>query len=274
MTGLASLTDREFDLIRDFIHREAGIALGPSKKALVCGRLSRRVQLHGLASFRSYFEQLIDDRIPGESQVAVDLLTTNETYFFREPRQFEVLTGLIDGFPRARPLRIWSAACSSGEEVYTLAMVLEELHRVQRGPTWEITGSDISMRMLESARRGIYPEARTRLIPDEYRRRYCLRGTGAQAGNVMVDRSLRDRCRFEQVNLIDPQLMRGPYDIIFLRNVLIYFDAPTRRSVVERLLACLGPGGVLFVGLAESLASSGIPLITRGPGAYSAGERR
>ena len=245
-----ALTDPEFSRFQRFIHAAAGITLSDSKKALVSGRLGKRVAHHGLPSFGRYLDLLADDAAAAEVQTAVDLLTTNETYFFREPRHFELLRKLaITARDERRPWRVWSAACSSGEEVYSIAMVLDDV----LGSAWELMGSDISSRVLQRAARGHYPVERTRHIPSAYLKRYCLRGTGAQEGTLLVERSLRERVQFTQLNLNTALPRIGSFDLIFLRNVMIYFNAETKRQVVARVLAQLAPGGIFCIGHSESL---------------------
>jgi len=243
------LSDLEFAHFRKFIYGIAGIHLSPVKKALVAGRLAKRVKFHGLSSFGEYF-RLISGR-PEERQIAVDLLTTNETHFFREPRHFELLRKrLLPDHPRGQTFRAWSAACSSGEEVYTLAMVLAEA--LGESP-WEVLGSDISSRVLAQAESGLYPMSRAEELSADYLKRYCLKGVGSMEGHFVVSSRLRARAHFAQINLTEPLPSTGVFDAIFLRNVMIYFQADTKRQVVERLLTRLRPGGWLFVGHSESL---------------------
>ncbi len=245
-----ALTDPEFIRFQRFIHAAAGITLSGSKKALVAGRLAKRVAHHGLLSFSGYLDLLSSEAAADEVQTAVDLLTTNETYFFRETKHFDLLRDLaVAARERRRTLRVWSAACSSGEEPYSMAMVLDDA----LGSGWELLASDISGRMLQRARSGHYPVERTRHIPPPYLKRYCLRGTGEQDGTLLVDRALRERVQFDQINLNEPLPRLSSFDVIFLRNVLIYFSADTKRQVVARLLAQLAPGGVFCVGHSETL---------------------
>lgn len=243
------LTDREFRQFRELIYRIAGINLSDTKKPLVTGRLTKRVRQHGYQSFSTYFETLMQDK--DELQIAVDLLTTNETYFFRESKHMDFLANkLLPHHLPGRPFRIWSAASSSGEEAYSLAMVLAD--KLADRP-WEVVGSDISTRVLEKARRGHYSLERTSGIPRPYLKRFCLKGIGPETGTFKVDRMLRDRVSFYQVNLIEPLPQLGHFDVIFLRNVMIYFDIDTKRQVVNRLLPLLRPGGYFFVSHSESL---------------------
>jgi chemotaxis protein methyltransferase CheR len=246
-----SINDQEFAHFQRFIFEAAGITLADSKKLLVSSRLGSRIQHHGLASFAQYFRLLKSGESPAEVQIAIDLLTTNETYFFREPRHFEFLEKQLAAMPaRQQPLRIWSAAGSTGEEAYSIAMLLED--RFQGRP-WEIVASDISSRVLDRARAGHYPMERARHVPRAYLQRFCLKGTGKQQDTLLVDRSLRSKVSFLQINLNDRLPAIGKFDFVFLRNVLIYFNAQTKREVVARALSVLQPGGWLFIGHSENL---------------------
>ena len=248
-----TITDTEFTRFQRFIYDAAGITLSPAKKALVCGRLSKRLQAHRLESFGAYFELLSSGRAGEEVQTAVDLLTTNETYFFREPKHFDLLREFAtEAAGRPQPFRVWSAASSSGEECYSIAMVLADRLEASQTP-WDVVGSDISTRVLSRARTGHYPLERTRNIPTAYLKRYCLRGHGEQEGTLLVERKLRNRVNFAQVNLNTDLPRLGTFDIVFLRNVMIYFNGDTKRQVVARVLSVLKPGGHLFIGHSESL---------------------
>lgn len=250
MSSIA-ITDQEFGQFQRFIFDSAGITLSAAKKALVCGRLGKRLQHHALGSYAEYLRLLRSGRAAAEVQTAIDLLTTNETYFFREPRHFDQLRKLaLAAGPRSQPFRVWSAACSSGEEVYTIAMVLAD---ALGDAPWEILGSDISSRVLQQARSGHYAMARARGILAAHLKRYCLRGIDEQEGTLLVERSLRQRTRFAQVNLNDALPQLGSFDAIFLRNVMIYFNAATKRQVIARVLETLKPGGHFFIGHSESL---------------------
>ena len=247
---MVAITDQEFAQFQKFIFESAGITLSPAKKALVSGRLARRLDLHNASSYGDYFRLLSSGKSPQEVQMAIDLLTTNETYFFREPKHFEFLRRQITQFPISQPLRMWSAAGSTGEEAYSIAMMLEDQ---RNGHPWEVMASDISARVLQRARAGHYPMERARHVPQDYLRRFCLKGEGEQDGTMLVERSLRNKVKFLQVNLNEPLPNIGTFEIVFLRNVLIYFNAETKRRVVERVLSVLQPGGYLLIGHSESL---------------------
>lgn len=245
-----TLSDPEFEILRKMLYQAAGINLTPEKKALVTGRLGKRIADLGLASFGDYFKR-IGGLDPEERQWAFNALTTNETSFFREPQHFAFLSEtLIPAHNRSDTFRVWSAASSTGEEPYSIAMVLAE--RLGKGP-WEVVASDLSTKVLDQARRGLYPLERAEKIPKPYLRNYCLKGTGQQEDKFLIAPWPRDRVRFLQVNLVEALPNLGSFDLIFLRNVLIYFDPPTKKRVVEQLLAHLKPGGHFFSGHSESL---------------------
>lgn len=245
------ITDREFQAIRDFIYDHAGINLSDEKKTLVTSRLGKRLRHYAFTTFQEYIDLMIASAHDGERQIAVDLLTTNETYFFREPKHFAFLEKVIlSKWKRGKPLRLWSAASSTGEEAYSIAMLLDDM--LGNNP-WEIFGSDISSRVLQKARQGHYVQNRIDGIPQEFLRKYCLKGTGEHEGTLLVDKNIRQRVTFEPVNLKAPLGDVGMFDIIFLRNVLIYFDLETKRKIIKQLIEKLHPQGYLFIGHSESL---------------------
>jgi chemotaxis protein methyltransferase CheR len=247
----AQISEREFEAIRAWIRGAAGINLSEQKKALVVGRLASRLRHYGLERYGEYFELLQGGAQPDELQVAVDLLTTNETHFFREPKHFDFLRErILAGHPVGRAFRVWSAASSSGEEPYSIAMTLAEA--LGEAP-WEVVASDLSSRVLARAQTAHYPMARAKSIPHPLLAKYCLRGIGAQEGTFLVDPRLRSRVRFMQVNLVEPLPPLREFDAIFLRNVMIYFDADTKREVISRMLPHLARGGHIIVGHSESL---------------------
>lgn len=261
-----SISDEEFVQFQRFIYDVAGISLSCAKKALVGGRLSRRLRDCAVPSYGAYFKLLDSGEAPGEVQIAVDLLTTNETYFFREQKHFDFLRTLVAAPPRpGHPLRVWSAASSSGEEAYSIAMLLADC---LSGERWEVLGSDISLRVLRRARTGHYPLSRARHIPEAYLRRFCLKGTGPQQGTLLIERGLRERVQFAQVNLNAAFADMGPFDVIFLRNVMIYFDNDTKRGVVARVLAQLRPGGHICIGHSESLHEISDAVVAVAPAIY------
>jgi chemotaxis protein methyltransferase CheR len=250
-TGISVLNDQEFNQFSALIYRIAGISMSPAKKPLIVSRLAKRLKHHQLASYGAYFSFITSAQGKDELQEAVDSLTTNETHFFREPKHFDFLRQrVIPARQVGRELRIWSAACSSGEEPYSIAMLLDEL--LGKEP-WEVIASDISTRVLDKARSGLFPMERMPEIPKPYLSRYCLKGVDEHDGSLLIEKPLRDRVRFISYNLMQPPPRLEFFDVIFLRNVMIYFDQETKRQVVSRLLPLLRPGGHFLVGHSESL---------------------
>ena len=248
---VTSISDAEFAQFQRFIFDAAGISMADAKKALVTGRLNKRLAAHQLASFGEYFRLLSSGKHPQEVQMAVDLLTTNETYFFRENKHFDFLRAqAIKARNASQPYRVWSAASSSGEEAYSIAMVLADC--MQTTP-WDIVGTDISTRVLEGARRALYSMERGRHIPPEFLKRYCRKGTGQYDGTLLVNQDLRQKVTFRHANLNTALPEMGRFDIVFLRNVMIYFNNETKRQVVARVIATIKPGGYFFIGHSESL---------------------
>lgn len=245
------ITDSELAQFQRFIFDEAGITLSAAKKALVMGRLGKRLSHHQLESFGEYFQLLVSGQHPDEVQMAVDLLTTNETYFFREIKHFEFLREQAAAArQRGQMFRVWSAASSSGEEAYSIAMVLADC---MGGTPWEVIGTDISTRMVQDAERALFTLDRARHVPKDYLRRYCLKGTAEYEGKLLIERGLRSRVKFRYANLNAPLPELGKFDIIFLRNVMIYFSNDTKQQVVDRVASALKPNGYFLVGHSESL---------------------
>ena len=262
-------SDREFQRIADLMYEAVGLSYNDSKKSLIQSRLAPRIQKLGLGSFGEYVSILEDETEAAEFQMAVDLLTTNETYFFREPKHYDLLQQELPNFADKAALKIWSAASSFGDEAYSTAMLLSDMQIAGRiGPDWSILGTDISHRVLLSAKEGVFPEDRLRAVTPERLRRYCLRGEGPSEGLVQMQDKIRNRVQFGQLNLCKPFSGLGPFDVIFLRNVLIYFDAATKVDVVDRALALLKPGGLFFLGTAEGRVPCKTPIQTVIPGAF------
>jgi len=250
LTAIQPITDDEFAKFQRLIFDIAGISMCPAKKMMVASRLQRRLAHYGLSRFGDYYRLVTGESQPDEMQTLVDLLTTNETYFFREPAHFKFLSEKILSEKTPTPYRIWSAASSSGEEVYSLAMVLADKIN---GHAWEIMGSDLSQRVLQRAERGHYPMERNEGIAVSHLKKYCLQGVRSQAGTFLIDSKLKARVNFRQINLKEKLPNIGRFDVIFLRNVLIYFDQDTKREIVHRVTKQLKPGGHLFISHTESL---------------------
>jgi len=270
MTTL-QLSEPTFQRIAALMHSAVGLSFAPSKMPLMSSRLSGRLQRLGLPSFDAYAALLEQGEDGGEFQMAVDLLTTNETYFFREPAHYKLLEQTLSQ-TRPKQLAVWSAASSFGDEAYSIAMLLADLQTQGRiGADWSILGTDISDRVLQSAVQAIYPVERLREVSGERLKRYALRGEDESAGLVQIQETLRKRVRFGQLNLCEPIEGLGPFDVVFLRNVLIYFDPPTKSAVVDRVLGQLKPGGLFFIGTAEGRVPCQTPLTVLGPGAFRKG---
>ena len=267
--AVITFSDAEFKKIGDLMYEAVGLSYNDSKKSLIQSRLAPRIQRLGLGGFADYIDLLADENEAAEFQMAVDLLTTNETYFFREPKHYDVLEKELTARKSRAPLAIWSAASSFGDEAYSTAMLLSDLQTAGRiGPDWSILATDISHRVLLSAKEGVFPQERLRAVSPERLRRYCLKGEGPAEGQSMVIDKLRARVQFGQLNLCKPIDGLGPFDVVFLRNVLIYFDIPTKREVVNRVLTMLKPGGLFFLGTAEGRVQCDTPLTTVQPGAF------
>lgn len=262
----STISDQEFGLFQRLFYDLIGLQLSPVKKPLLCGRLAKRLAALGMDSYRAYYNLLVSKAGEEERETAIDLITTHETYFFREPKHFDLLQNkVIPSLHASSELRVWSAASSTGEEAYTLAMVLDSF----RSPKpWSITATDISRQVLVKARRGLYPMSRGERIPTHYLKRYCLEGTGRYAGYFLVESQLRDRVDFRPGNLTQVDTSLGVFDVILLRNVLIYFDQPTKLLVLHNVLSRLKPGGWLMVGHSESLHDTQLPLEMLTPSVY------
>ncbi len=262
-----ALQPRDFDRISTYVYKECGIRLPPAKLTMIEGRLRRRVRATGLSSLSGYCSWLFEgDHLEGEREHLLNAVTTNKTDFFREPKHFDYLMGKV--MPRLRDmgkrrLRVWSAACSTGAEPYTLAMLLDAFAQDQGGPDFGILATDLDSEVLRTARRGIYPAAMLDPVPANLRGRYAMKASDPKRDEMRIVPALRSAIGFAQMNLMDARYPVGdPMDIIFCRNVLIYFDKPTQEKVVRRLTECLAPGGLLFLGHSESITGFDLPLTT------------
>lgn len=246
--------DRHFRTISRLMHRIAGVHLTEKKRGLVRSRLGKRIRELGLAGFGDYVEHIRSPDGRGELATMIDVLTTNKTSFFRETPHFRFLArelseGTLSGVAR---LRLWSAGCSTGEEPYSLALLLQDVLSGGRQRRARILATDINSRALRHARRGAYPEKRVEDIPDR------MRSTGFRAADdpqerYRVRKAIRSKVRFARLNLLDDWPMDGPFHAILCRNVMIYFDGPTREKLVRRFTDLLARSGYLFCGLSESL---------------------
>ena len=274
MSDRAALASGLFTKFQELIYQEAGIWLAPHKHALLTGRLARRLRLLGLGNMREYYLLVTQPDQQHERAMMLDCITTNETHFFREPRHFDYLEQrvfpkwkqeAVDG-TRPRSLRVWSAGCSSGQEPYSLAMLLLQHFPAEKGWEIEILGTDVSTRVLEKARAATYPIEKSKEIPSEYLRAYMLKGKGDHKGEMKVSPELHRVVRFARVNLhADSYPILGVFDLIFCRNVLIYFDQDSKVKVIGGILRHLSPSGLLFVGHSEHLGAIAPGLIPVAP---------
>lgn len=260
MSGVSGplLGDAEFAFLRDFVYRYCGISLSEQKRQLVQGRLLRRLRALGLKDFGGYCELLKHDPDSELGELA-SAISTNVTSFFREMHHYdllvqELLPKWLEAKKNGGRLRIWSAGCSTGEEPYALAMVLAEaLERTGSKVDARILATDLSPQALEHARAGMYPLDRMGGVSDERRRRWFLRGEGGYEGLACVHPRLRELVTIQPLNLLHEWPMRGPFDAIFCRNVVIYFDKPTKQRLFARYAGLLEQGGYLFLGHSESM---------------------
>jgi len=270
-----SISPKDFLLFQAMIYRESGIWLSEAKTALLTGRLSKRLRSLGLRNFTKYYRLVDTDE--EERRTMLDAITTNETHFFREPRHFDFLSQNVfprwhqeaDAGQRPTQIRVWSAGCSSGEEPYSLAMLLLKHFPVER---WhlEVLATDISARVLEKAREAIYPIEKMKHIPQEYLRAYMLKGRGENKGVMKASPELLRVVTFARVNLhADSYPIQGFFDLILCRNVLIYFDQKSKEKVISGIVRHLSPSGLLFVGHSENLGGISPNLRTVAPTVYA-----
>ncbi len=256
--GGIEISDGQYRKLSSLVYRLCGIQLGEGKRELLKARLAKRLRATGCADVRSYIQRLENDPDGNELVAFLDVITTNKTDFFREPQHFEFLTSQV--LPnldrlcgRDRSFRLWSAACSTGEEPYTIAMVLRDHQDRLGGRTPSILASDLSTRVLDQARRGVYAVERVRGIPRSVLTTHFQKGRNRWEGFVRVRPELRAMVEFKRINLMEPFRFQQPFHVIFCRNVMIYFDRSTQEQLVEKFYHCLVPGGYLLVGHSESL---------------------
>ena len=251
----AMLTDKEFELFKHLIYQQVGIKLDEPKKTLLVSRLGKRLRDLHLSSYQAYYDCVSGEGGEEELIKLLDLVSTNKTEFYREPVHFDFLRDqVLPEVQSSKILRIWSSASSSGEEPYTIAMTLADaITDINR---WDIKilASDISTRVLAKASSGIYEEERVSQLPIDLVKRHFLRGKGPQAGKLQVRPQIARLVAFRRINLMDPTFpIRSQLDVIFCRNVMIYFDRPTQAKLMEKFFRYLRPGGYLFIGHSESL---------------------
>lgn len=276
LTGLR-ISDKDFSRFSQLIYDVCGIKMPPHKQSMLESRLRKRLRFLGLSSYEAYREYLFSqDGMVEELTSMIDVVTTNKTDFFREPRHFDFLieTALPALIPSTgagidRPLRLWSAGCSTGEEPYTLAMFLEEFIWVNKRINYQIMGTDISTQVLEKAVLGIYHRDKIEPVPDSFRKKYILKSRDKDAPQVRIIPEIRAKIKFQRLNFMDAKFnVAERQDIIFCRNVIIYFDRQTQERFLTRLCNCLLPGGYLFMGHSETLSGMPLPLKQLAPAVY------
>ncbi|RTZ16580.1 protein-glutamate O-methyltransferase CheR [Vibrio aquaticus] len=247
MNGI--INKAQFKSIQKLMETHTGIHLGEHKRVMVESRLKTRLPYRDCTTFDDYIQLLYTPKNGEELDYFIDRLTTHETRFFRESQQFEQLSDVIQEWPTSAPIRVWSAACSTGEEVYSLAMVLDQSLGARQ---WSITGSDISQAAVTQAKACQYDISLVGQIPTELKRAYCLKGVGEFDGYFTISNQLRRRCHFIKQNLLSPKFDQ-PFHAIFLRNVLIYFDVEKQNQIVDGVINQLHHGGYLFLGHSENV---------------------
>lgn len=271
------LSTRDFRRLASFIHEKLGIKVPDFKRSMVESRLRKRLAALGMTSYTEYCDHLFSGKgMDQEIYEFTDVITTNKTDFFREPHHFnylleKALPELVrrTGAGRARPLRAWSCACSRGDEPYTLAMVLSEYGKAVKPFDFSILATDISTRMLGTAVKGIYEKSVIDPVPLDYRKKYLLKSRDRDKSLIRIRPELRNKVAFRRLNLMDSDYRLGDaMDILFCRNVIIYFDKPTTEKLIARLCRVLAPGGYLFMGHSELLDTSLYPLRPVAPTIY------
>jgi len=266
-----TLGDKDFRRLSDFIYSNYGIKMPKEKRTMLEGRLAKRLRANQIQNYSEYCDFVFSER--GEQEIIhmINVVSTNKTDFFREQAHFEFLFDTIlpeyVSEDRTKPLKFWSSASSSGEEAYTLAMVTSEFNRMNdQSINYEIFGTDISSDILQKASMAVYTEERIANIPLSYKKRYFLRNKDAEKKLVRVVPELRNTCSFMRLNLMDANYpVNEEFDVIFCRNVLIYFDRPTQEAVINKLCRHLRPGGYFFLGHSESAMGMNVPLTSIKP---------
>ena len=256
-----SISDDDYRLIRDLVYQESRINLGNNKQELVAGRINKRLRHLGMGGYEDYCAFLQSGEGHEELRNLIDAISTNYTFFFREGKHFAFLRETIlpgletrTGRRSGRQFQVWSAACSSGEEPYSLAICLDDFFSRRDGWDWEVAATDISTRMLSKADAGIYEEDQVKLPNPEWLRRYFQRGFNRFSGHYRVKQELREKVRFYPMNLFQARYpFPAGFHVIFCRNVMIYFDRPTQQQLIQRLIEYLAPEGFLMIGPSESL---------------------
>ncbi len=264
--GNDQMSRRNFTMLASYIYDYSGIKMPESKKTMLEGRLRRRLRATGTRTLDEYCDHVfVQDNLADEGLHLINAVTTNKTDFFREPAHFDYLIRNILPEFKARGLRTiraWSAACSTGPEPYTIAMVLDDYADTCGGPSYGILATDLDTEVLAAARTGIYPAEQVDPVPAALLRKYVMTSRNPARREIRMAPALRSAIGFARLNLMDDRYPIGdPMNLIFCRNVLIYFDKPTQRKVVSQLVDCLEPGGYLFLGHSESITGLELPLV-------------
>jgi len=268
------LSNADFQKISAYIYANFGIRLSAEKRIMVQSRLQSRLKELNLSDYAEY-TNLVFNSVPPHPELTnmVDRITTNKTEFFREPAHFEFLKNTIlpsfNDSGLKNSIRIWSAACSSGEEPYTIAMVIQNFSEHHPGLQYTVLGTDLSTKMLQEAKIAIFTESKSEPIPAEFKKKYLLRSKDQEIKQVRIVPEIRENVSFEPANLLEDNISRfGIFDIIFCRNVLIYFDRETQLNVITRLCKQIHPGGYLITGHSEALTNFDLPLVQIRPAVY------
>ena len=273
----AALSKKEFEQLSRFIYEKCGIRMPPIKKTMLETRLRKRLRALGFQNFSEYCDFLFDKKSSNDEIIhMIDVVTTNKTDFFREPSQFVYLSQAVipeminlSGTRIRRKLKVWSAGCSSGEEPYTIAMVLAEFANQVTGFDFSILATDISTQVLEKAALGIYDLDRVEPIPYDLKRKYLLKSKDKRKNLVRISAELRRLVDFKRLNFMDNEFgLSEKYDVIFCRNVIIYFDKFTQEGLISKLFENLVTGGYLFLGHSETILNMNLPMVQVAPSTY------
>ncbi len=273
----ACLNDKDFERFSKLVYDQCGIKLPAHKRSMLEARLRKRLRVHNLHTFEDYADLVFSQGESAEELVKlIDVVTTNKTDFFREPAHYDYLTQsalpfLVSSYGAGinQPLRVWSAGCSTGKEPYTLAMVLKEYQSGMTRFQFDILGTDICTDVLEKAVQGIYPAAKADPIPLALKKKYLLKSKGPESNTVRIVPELRALVRYRRLNFMDNDFgFREPFDIIFCRNVIIYFDRPTQERLLSKLVDNLVVGRYIFLGHSETLLGLSLPLKQMAPSVY------
>lgn len=260
--SIKPITDEQYAFICDLVYKHSRIKLGPNKKELVMARLSKRIRRIGIKTYEEYCTLLKGKQGEDELSEFIDAISTNHTFFFRESAHFDflketILPAVAPANGRNSSLKIWSAACSSGEEPYSIALLLSEYYRSNPSARWQVDCTDISTKVLKKASEGIFDSERLKQVPEEMVKRYFQKGFGDWEGFYRARDEIKQHLSFQRLNLLAPSYpFREEYDVIFCRNVMIYFDKATQNELVQKFFPLIRPGGYLFIGHAESLTGT------------------